>query len=123
MRGRGLKKTTPLSSFLFVPLVPAMALPPGFNAFLIVIAFVVGLLAAGAALYVVAAHAHPDDSARGGGGGGAGAWVGRGVAAAAFALAGWTVLLFPLDVANAKACSPGLAAACCTFAIPSRQLW
>jgi LMBR1 domain-containing protein 1 len=97
-----------------------MALPPGFNAFLIVIAIVVGVLAAGAALYTVLAYAHPDDSE---GGGWAGAWVGRGVAALAFAQAGWTVLLFPLDVANAKACSPGLAAAYCTFAIPSRQLW
>lgn len=97
-----------------------MALPAGFNAFLIVIAVVVGVLAAGGAGYVVLAFAHPDD---GEGGGGAGAWVGRGVSAAAFALAAWTVLLFPLDVANAKACEPGLAAAYCTFAIPSRQLW
>ena len=97
-----------------------MALPPGFNAFLIVIAVVVGLLAAGAAVYAVAAFAHPDDSEAGGG---AAPWVGRGVAVLAFALAAWTVLLFPLDVANAKACSPGLAAAYCTFAIPSRQLW
>ena len=38
-------------------------------------------------------------------------------------LAIWTVLLFPLDVANRNSCSPDLEASYCTFAIPSKTLW
>jgi len=63
---------------------------------LAVAAAAVALLAALTALRLVLRYGHPDDRRS--------AWVPRGVAAAGFALAACTLLLFPLDVANGRAC-------------------
>lgn len=63
---------------------------------LAVVAACVALLAALTALRLVLRFGHPDDRRS--------AWVPRGVAAVSFALAACTLLLFPLDVANARAC-------------------
>ena len=38
-------------------------------------------------------------------------------------LAIWTVLLFPLDAANQKACGPDVPASYCSFMLPTEQLW
>lgn len=63
---------------------------------LAVAAAAVALLAALTALRLVLRFGHPDDRRS--------AWVPRGVAAGGFALAACTLLLFPLDVANGRAC-------------------
>ena len=63
---------------------------------LAVAAGAVALLAALTALRLVLRFGHPDDRRS--------AWVPRGVAACGFALAACTLLRFPLDVANGRAC-------------------
>jgi len=88
---------------------------PGFNPALIVAAAVGATLAAASALRTVLVYSHPDDARS--------AWLPRGVAAAAFTLASWTVLLLPLDVASRKACGPELAASLCAHTIPAKALW
>jgi LMBR1 domain-containing protein 1 len=98
---------------------------------LAVAAAAVALLAALTALRLVLRYGHPDDRRS--------AWVPRGVAALGFALAACTLLLFPLDVANGRACaaqrakapaaSPSLAltaaalASSCVEGVPSAALW
>lgn len=98
---------------------------------LAVAAAAVALLAALTALRLVLRYGHPDDRRS--------AWVPRGVAALGFALAACTLLLFPLDVANGRACaaqrakapaaSPSLAltaaalASSCVEGVPAAALW
>lgn len=100
---------------------------------LAVAAAAVALLVALTALRLVLRFGHPDDRRS--------AWVPRGVAAAGFALAACTLLLFPLDVANGRACEaqrarnalPAAAAAsssssssassACVEGVPAAALW
>jgi LMBR1 domain-containing protein 1 len=51
------------------------------------------------------------------------AWFPKGVVVLGISLAIWTVLLFPLDAANQRACSPGVPASYCSFTLPTEQLW
>lgn len=51
------------------------------------------------------------------------AWFPKAVVIFGISLSIWTVLLFPLDAANQKACSPDVPAAYCTFTLPTEQLW
>jgi LMBR1 domain-containing protein 1 len=87
----------------------------GFNAFLIVITAVICALSIVAALYLLIAYQHPEDRNQ--------AWIPKIVVVFGIALAIWTVLLFPLDVANRRACSPEVPVSYCKFAIPARELW
>lgn len=88
----------------------------------------VALLAVLTALRLVLRFGHPDDRRS--------AWVPRGVAATGFALAACTLLLFPLDVANGRACeaqraksaltavaSSSSSASACVEGVPAAALW
>ena len=70
----------------------------GYNYFLIVVTAVVCVLAVVVALYVLVSFQHPEDKNQ--------AWFPKGVVILGISLAIWTVLLFPLDVANRQARSP-----------------
>lgn len=88
----------------------------GFDPPLIIVAVIGAVLALACALRVVLVYGHPDDSRS--------AWLPRGVATAAFALAAWTVLLLPLDVAARRACdTAGISAVACGAAAPAAALW
>ena len=111
----------------------------GFNWVLIVITVVLALLSVGVALHLLVSYQHPEDKNQ--------AWFPKLVVSCllvtlsrflvqlvctvsfmaqvltGITLAIWTVLLFPLDIANRHSCSPDLEASYCTFAIPSKTLW
>ena len=111
----------------------------GFNWVLIVIVVVLALLSIGVALHLLVSYQHPEDKNQ--------AWFPKLVVSCllvtltcfllplsqtgtfmaqvltGITLAIWTVLLFPLDIANRNSCSPDLEASYCTFAIPSKILW
>ena len=87
----------------------------GFNWVLIVITVILALLSVGVALYLLISYQHPEDKNQ--------AWFPKLVVLTGITLAIWTVLLFPLDVANRNSCSPDFPASYCTFAVPSRLLW
>ncbi|BDA43033.1 LIMR family protein At3g08930 [Coccomyxa sp. Obi] len=87
----------------------------GFNWFLIVVTVVVAALAVLTALYLLVHYMHPEDKNQ--------AWFPKVVVITGITLAIWTVLLFPLDAANRKACSPDVPVSYCTLTIPTLQLW
>ena len=92
-----------------------MALPVGFNWFLILVTVVVALLLVGISVYLVVHYQHPDDGNQ--------AWVPKGVVLFGLWLAMATVLLFPLDVANRSACAFNVVESACTLTLPMKQLW
>ena len=85
------------------------------NVLLIVVTVVVGVLAVGVALYLLIGYQHPEDRLQ--------AWFPKIVIVLGISLAIWTVLLFPLDVANRKTCSSEFPTSYCTFTIPTTLLW
>lgn len=86
-----------------------------YNWFLIIVAAVVSVLAIGVALYCLIIYQHPEDKNQ--------AWLPKIVFVVGVSLTIWTVLLFPLDVGNRKACTEAIAYSNCKFAIPTRALW
>ena len=82
---------------------------------LIIVTVVVAVAAVLVALYLLVLYSHPDDRNQ--------AWLPKLVVIFGISLAIWTVLLFPLDVANRKTCSSAFAQSYCTFTIPATQLW
>eukprot|EP00891_Asterochloris_glomerata_P004082 jgi/Astpho2/4082/e_gw1.00063.48.1_t len=87
----------------------------GFNWFLIIVSVVIAILALGVGLYLLIIYCHPEDRNQ--------AWFPKAVVIFGIALAIWTVLLFPLDVANRKACSAEIPYSSCNFALPTTALW
>ena len=85
------------------------------NALLIAVTVVVAVLAVGVAVYVLINYMHPEDRTQ--------AWFPKAVVVFGISLAIWTVLLFPLDVANRATCSSDFPTSYCTFTIPTRTLW
>jgi len=64
----------------------------GFNWVLIVIIVILAILSVGVALYLLIAYQHPEDKNQ--------AWFPKLVVLVGITLSIWTVLLFPLDIAN-----------------------
>ena len=87
----------------------------GFNWVLIVIIVVLAILSVGVAIYLLISYQHPEDRTQ--------AWLPKVVVLVGITISIWTVLLFPLDIANRNSCSDSLPASFCTFAIPSKLLW
>ena len=87
----------------------------GFNWVLIIIIVVLAILSVGVALYLLIIYQHPEDKNQ--------AWFPKVVVLVGITISIWTVLLFPLDVANRNSCDSSLPASYCTFAIPTRILW
>ncbi len=92
-----------------------MALPVGFNWFLILAAIVIGLLVLASNVYILVHYQHPDDCNQ--------AWVPKIVVVFGLWLAMVTILLFPLDVANQASCSFNVVASACTLTLPMKELW
>ena len=87
----------------------------GPNLALIVIAVVVALIIAAVTLYILTAFQHPEDRLQ--------AWFPKFVVCTSLFIAIATVLLFPLDVANRRACSADVLFSDCDFTLPMRTLW
>ena len=85
------------------------------NVVLIVVTVVVAVLAVFVALYLLVHYQHPEDRNQ--------AWIPKIVVVFGISLAIWTVLLFPLDIANRKTCSSAFPTSYCTFTIPTTTLW
>lgn len=92
-----------------------LALPEGFNWFLILVAAVVSLLVLGGCVYILIEYQHPEDRNQ--------AWFPKIIVIFSMTLAIWTVLMFPLDVANTNACSSSISPSACKYTLPMTQLW
>ena len=68
----------------------------GFNWVLIVIIVVLAVLSVGVAVYLLITYQHPEDKNQ--------AWFPKLVVLTGISLALWTVLLFPIDIANRNSC-------------------
>ena len=85
------------------------------NIAIIVVAIVVAFMVAATTLYILVAFQHPEDRLQ--------AWFPKIVVCTSLFVAICTVLLFPLDVANRRACTEGELFSECDFALPMRELW
>ncbi len=87
----------------------------GFNWFLILVAAVASVLVLAGCIYLLVEYQHPEDRNQ--------AWWPKIVVVLSMTLAIWTVLLFPLDVANTQACAQDISPSACTYTLPMTQLW
>ena len=87
----------------------------GYSWFLIVVASVMSVLAVLVSLYILVTYQHPEDNNQ--------AWLPKIIVIFGISLTIWTVLLFPLDVANRAACAASILLANCHLAIPTTLLW
>ncbi len=87
----------------------------GFNWFLIFAAVVVGVLVIIANIYILIEYQHPEDKNQ--------AWIPKIVVVFGLCVAVCQVLMYPLDVANTKACSQGVSPSSCTYTLPMYTLW
>jgi LMBR1 domain-containing protein 1 len=92
-----------------------MALPEGFNWFLIFITVALSLVLVAVNVYVLVHYQHPDDVNQ--------AWFPKIVVVFGLWLAMATVLLFPLDVANRAACAASVVESACRLALPMDHMW
>ena len=76
---------------------------------------VVAILVVLVSLYLVVNYQHPEDRNQ--------AWIPKIVVVLGFSIAMYTILLFPLDVANQQACSLDIPLSSCTTTLPMEQLW
>ncbi len=80
-----------------------------------VVTVVVAILVLLVSLYLVVNYQHPEDRNQ--------AWIPKIVVLLGFAVAFWTILLFPLDVANQQACALDVPLSSCETTLPMTQLW
>lgn len=85
------------------------------NWVLIIITVILGLVTVGVALYLLVAYQHPEDKNQ--------AWFPKIVVLLGLCIAIWTVLLFPLDVANSQSCDLTVPWSSCSFTMPMEALW
>lgn len=85
------------------------------NWFLILIAVIIFLLCLAGNVYVLIHYQHPDDRNQ--------AWIPKIVVVLGLTLAMCTVLMFPLDVANRRACSDNIVESACRLTLPMEKLW
>lgn len=81
---------------------------------LAVITVVVAILVLLVSLYLVVHFQHPEDRNQ--------AWLPKLVVLLGFSVAFWTILLFPLDVANQQACDFDVPLSSCST-MPMKELW
>ena len=86
-----------------------------FNWFLVIITAVIGVLTLALSLYLIVIYQHPEDKNQ--------AWLPKLVVLLGFTVAIWTVLLFPLDVANSAACTLSIPLSSCDYTLPMTALW
>lgn len=78
-------------------------------------AAVVSLLVVAACIYLLVEYQHPEDRNQ--------AWIPKIIVVLSMVIAIWTVLMFPLDVANTQACAANISPSSCTYTLPMHQLW
>ncbi|GAB4820473.1 hypothetical protein N2152v2_007519 [Parachlorella kessleri] len=86
-----------------------------FNWFLVIVTVVVAILTLALSVYLIVIYQHPEDKNQ--------AWFPKLVVLLGFSVAIWTVLLFPLDVANNQACTLDIPLSSCSTTFPMKQLW
>jgi LMBR1 domain-containing protein 1 len=87
----------------------------GYNLFLIIVTIIAAVLIAAVTLYLLVAFSHPEDRNQ--------AWWPKIVVCFSMFISISTVLLFPLDVANTRACDPQILYSDCEFTLPMRSIW
>jgi hypothetical protein len=87
----------------------------GHNIFLIVVTCIAALMIAAVTVYLLAAFSHPEDKMQ--------AWFPKIVVCFSIFVAITTVLMFPLDVANRKACDPDILFSDCKLTLPMKGMW
>ena len=76
---------------------------------------VVAILVLLVSLYLVVNYQHPEDKNQ--------AWIPKIVVLLGLTVAFWTILLFPLDVANQQSCELDIPLSSCDTTLPMTQLW
>jgi LMBR1 domain-containing protein 1 len=92
-----------------------MLLPAGFNWFLILATVVVAAMSLAGCIYLLVEYQHPEDRNQ--------AWIPKIIVILSMSMAIWTVLAFPLDVANQRACSENISPSSCTYTLPMHDIW
>ncbi len=87
------------------------------NVFLIIVAAIVAVLVLLFSLYLLVIFCHPEDKGLGQ------AVFPKIVIVLGLSISIWTVLLFPLDVANAASCAADIPLSSCDSQIPMEELW
>lgn len=85
------------------------------NVFLLIVTIVVAILVLLLSVYLIVIYQHPEDKNQ--------AWIPKLVVLLGFSVAIWTVLLFPLDVANQDACTLDIPLSSCSTTLPMDALW
>lgn len=83
--------------------------------FLIIVVAAVILLTIALSLYLIVIYQHPEDDNQ--------AWFPKLVVLLGLCVSIWTVLLFPLDVANEQSCTLDIPLTDCEFTFPMRTMW
>lgn len=86
-----------------------------FNYVLVAVTVVLAVLSVGVALYLLISFQHPEDKNQ--------AWFPKLVVLVGVSISIWTVLLFPLDIADRNTCSNQLTPNACSYTLPSKILW
>lgn len=66
-------------------------------------------------VYILIEYQHPEDKLQ--------AWGPKIVVVLGLSIAVLSVLMFPLDVSNTRACATSLSPSACTFTLPMETLW
>jgi LMBR1 domain-containing protein 1 len=85
------------------------------NWFLIIVVGAVALLTAALSVYLIIIYQHPEDRNQ--------AWFPKIVVLLGLCVSIWTVLLFPLDVANQQSCGIDLPLVDCSTTFPMQEIW
>lgn len=85
------------------------------NWFLIIVAGAIAVLTIFLSLYLIVIYQHPEDKNQ--------AWFPKFVVLLGLCVSIWSILLFPLDVADAQSCELNIPLSSCTFTFPMQELW
>jgi LMBR1 domain-containing protein 1 len=76
---------------------------------------IAAVLVLGGCLYIMFSYQHPEDNNT--------AWVPKLIVLLGMCVAVWSVLLFPLDVANTQACAQNVSPSACSYTLPMHAIW
>ena len=85
------------------------------NWFLYIVVAIVALLTIALSVYLIVIYQHPEDKNQ--------AWFPKIVVLMGLCIAIWTVLLFPLDVANQQSCTLSDSLSQCSYTFPMQTMW
>ena len=85
------------------------------NWFLIIVVCALALLTIALSVYLIVIYQHPEDRNQ--------AWFPKLVVLLGICVSIYTVLLFPLDVANVQSCSLNIPLVDCSYTFPMKTLW